>query len=1787
MKNFKGLLLIGFLTCAYIAVAQKKDPALYLRNGQNRTIRNIEANYIDQFNRKVPRHKNKAFAVIQFEAIPNVETREWLYKQGIELLEYIPHHAYTVSISGKVNIAALQKAKAISLIELTARQKMHPELARIQEQKGSRSFDQPAEMQITFPRSFHAAEVLEYLTSQNISVTNTELIQYNVLRVTIPARRINELSLMPVVEYVEPAPPQDQLLNENSRIGSRANLLTAPIANGGRGLDGNGVTVGVGDGGDVHSHIDLFGTRMISRVTGPIHNHAVHVTGTLAGAGIINDFYTGYASKANIVNQTFSNILWNAGTYVQDHNMVITNNSYGDGGSCNLYGYYNISSRILDQQAFDYPHLQHVFAAGNDGGKSCAPIPAGFRTVFGSYQSAKNVLTVGSTHSNGEVAGNSSKGPVKDGRTKPEITAMGVYVLSTVRNNAYAWSSGTSMSAPAVSGGLALLYQRYNQIHGANPKNGLMKALLCNGADDKGNTGPDFSYGYGRMHLGRSLDMLEKGHYFNSTIGHNVNQQHTITVPANTAQLKVMLYWNDPAASLLSSHTLVNDLDLKVIDPGTVSRFPAKLDTSNGGLINPATTGEDHLNNMEQVMINNPASGNYTINISALVAQNPTQEYFIVYDIIPQTTRLTFPVGGEQVTPGEAMVVNWDDYGGTANPFTLRYSTDNGTTWTNINTAIGAELREFTWTVPNTITNSALLQIEKNGTGAVHTTLPFTILSRPVISLSSTQCEGYAALEWSSIADATDYEVMMYQDGEMRPVATTTATAYVFSGLNKDSTYWFSVRARLNGSAGKRAVAVSRQPSTGTCSGNISDNDLTIEAITAPVTGRLFTSTQLSVSPVSLRIRNLDDAPVTGFTVKYKLNSNAWVSEVVGGTIAAGQTYTHIFATSENFSAPNVYTITAVVESQTADPNRKNDTLVSRVKHLDNQPVNLGTTFLDALEGTVNTTYQSNETGLDGNDRYDFNTSSPFGRLRTFVNSGVAFSGQRSFVIDASRSLSSPFPTASVTGTFNLADYNVNVNDIRLDFKGKYSSLDAHAQKKVWIRGGDDDLNHPWIPVYGYEDIGKYAADQTPSIEIADSLKASGQNFSSSFQIKWELPITAAVSNRSLGSGLILDDIRIYEAINDLQLLRIDTPLNLNCGLSSAVPIKVALRNSSNSDLFNIPLKYSLNNGAVFQDIIPTISANTTIIHTFSTTIDLSAAAAYSFKAFVDFPSDNYRINDTLTTTIHNAPLVNSFPYLQDFESGDGGWYTTGKNSSWQYGSPASATINKAASGNKVWKTGLTGNYNDNELSYLYSPCLDVTGLSNPMLSLSLALNIENCGAALCDAAWMEYSTDSKTWLRLSDTTNSGTNWYKKTATDYVWNQQTYNRWHVATIPLPKGASNLRLRFVMFSDEAVNLEGIAIDDVHIYDSVTSIYAGVSPSVTLTQNVSGNDWVHFKDGDQLIASIHPNGQNLGATDVQAFIHGGTVRSAENQYYLNRNITIKPTNINLADSATVRYYFLDSESEALLSATGCGTCSKPASAFDLGIPKYSDGDDTKENGSITDNATANWSFITSDKVKKIPFQKGYYAEFKVKDFSEFWLSRGSLQPSVPLPVTLLNFTATKENTVTLLNWTATAEKDIAYYVVEVAKGIEQMRAGTFSALSRIIAKGNNLQGNQLYSYRDLSTAKAGTYYYRLRIVETNGTFTYSPVRSLVFSLPENWLVYPNPSSQVFHLVYQLQAGEKLEAAVYDTKGLLVRQYKQTGTGQMQKLTIDLNAMAAGVYMLQVDGNNDKRIYKLYKQ
>src|SRR5690606_7051156 len=129
-----------------------------------------------------------------------------------------------------------------------------------------------------------------------------------------------------------------------------------------------------------------------------------------------------------------------------------------------------------------------------------------------------------------------------------------------------------------------------------------------------------------------------------------------------------------------------------------------------------------------------------------------------------------------------------------------------------------------------------------------------------------------------------------------------------------------------------------------------------------------------------------------------------------------------------------------------------------------------------------------------------------------------------------------------------------------------------------------------------------------------------------------------------------------------------------------------------------------------------------------------------------------------------------------------------------------------------------------------------------------------------------------------------------------VWAQQNFNRWHVATTALPTTVSSIRFRFVFKSDEGVEREGIAVDDIHIYDNTMGIYDGLTMASPSSATINGNNWMDITEGGKLVASIHPNNQNLGSTDVQAYIFDGAVRNNNFQYYHNRNLVIQPSVTN---------------------------------------------------------------------------------------------------------------------------------------------------------------------------------------------------------------------------------------------------------------------------------------------------
>jgi hypothetical protein len=1782
-----------FLLCFYsiISFSQKDTSvALQLRSGKVFTEKNITAEKVKAFTGRLQKVNGKSFAILQFEQLPNETKKQQLAAEGVQLLEYITGNAFSVCITKNIDHTILQAVGAISILELTPEQKMHPAMAKRIFPSWAISTPGMVDVWISFPKVFSFDEIKILLAENKIEITSTQYSKYNVLGLRIIRNRLNEVASLPFIEYIEPAPHGDQKLNYIAKQNSRGSVLSSATGVGGYNLKGDGVVVGVGDDSDPQYHVDFTG-RLIDFGPAGYFYHGTHVHGTVGGGGIVGEQYSGYAPKSTLVTQNLSGIISNAPTYVTDYGMVVTNNSYGDVvGDCDYMGYYDLESRILDQMAINLPNLQNVFAAGNDGGLTCLNYPSSFRTVLSGYQSAKNVLTIGATDRTGVVTSFSSRGPVKDGRTKPELMADGYFTISTVNtpDDGYGPQQGTSMSAPAVSGGLALLYEKYRlQNSGANPKSGLMKALICNGGSDLGNTGPDYTYGFGWMNLLRSVDMLSNNRYYISTINNGGNNSHSITVPANTAQLKVTLYWNDPAAALYASQTLINDLDLEVSSPSTV--LPYKLDTIPANVNNAATQAADHINNIEQIVITNPASTTYTVNVKGTAVASGPQEYFVVYDIIPVETKIVYPIGNETMVPGETETIQWESYGDPANTFLVEYSTNNGGSWTTINAAVAANVRRLDWTVPAVQSTQVLIRVTRNGTGYVSTSSSFTILGMPSVSLSSTQCEGYFAIDWTAVTGATDYEVFQLQGTQMVSIGTTSSTSYVVSGLASTTEYWLTVAARLSGQRGRKAFAVKRTPNSGTCNGTISDNDIKLDSIIAPVYGRLNTSTALTTTTqVSARIKNLDDANITSFKMRYYVGGSLVIEDNVSATVTPGNTYTHNFSLPYNFSAAGNYILKFEVENTTGpNPVSANNSITDTIRQLNNSPITLP--FTDDLETATSHQYYKNRFGVEGIDRYDFTNTDPLGRLSTFINSGMAFSGLKSLIMDYNGYNNGVGSNNFVYGTYNLNGIDAVVKDIRLDvqFKSHGDSV-VNTNNKIWIRGDD---TKPWVEAFTLSSNGNQPGvfKRTPSIEMSDLLVAASQNFSSSFQVRFGQFGIVRINDNDGFQGHNFDDIRIYEAIDDIQMKSIDEPKAADCGLTN-VTVKVTIGNASSNSISNIPVRMIVDGGTpIIETIAGPLAANASMQYTFAAPANLTGPGNHTISINVQYGTDNFHDNDTLVLNVFNAPLITSFPHVETFEANNGYWHTEGTDNVWEYGTPAALKINKAASGTKAWKTDLNGNYNNNSISYLYSPCYNIAGMTNPTLSLNIALDLEDCGSIYCDGAYVEYSADGITWNRLGNV-GTGTNWYNKNyGGNKVWSVQNYTRWHVATTPLPV-IPVIRFRIAIESDPFVNFEGIAIDDVHIYDNTMGIYDGITMGTPVSQNITGGtSWINFVSGGKLVASIQPNNQNMGNTDAQGYINTGGVRNDGKQYYHDRNITIKPTNTVLSDSVTVRFYFLDFEIESLLNATGCPTCTKPSMVTELGVTKYSDPDDNFENGNLADDLQGTFSFLSPDWNYKIPFDKGYYVEFKTKDFSEFWLNNGGIDKQSPLPLELVSFTAKKKGSKDVIaEWKTASEQNVSYFEIEVAKGNTDYQSGRFVKLGKVMSPGNS-NSERSYSFTDVEVGKSGIRYYRLKIVDNDNTFVYSPVRPVIFNDEIQWQVYPNPSNGVYNFVYQLDQGQSANIKVYDASSRIVKRMNITGNGFVQKTQVDLKAakFAPGVYLLLAEVADKKYSIRLIKR
>jgi subtilisin family serine protease len=361
-------------------------------------------------------------------------------------------------------------------------------------------------------------------------------------------------------------------------------------------IAGSSVRVRFGDGdGDGSPDQDCTSASYQVATDTTIGDHATHVAGIVLGngsqsaaAGGLALQWRGMAPGARIWAYLRPNLDTDGDNIAEAAPVATHSTQYGDALaraielSVNSWGYthcHQIAATCYDRGAELYDDLisaiedpdrsDALSIFGSSGNQGPARVGGATWGALRIPNSAKNTIEVGSISSDlvgvparNRLAGTSSRGPVDDGRLKPEVVAPGTQAGGAVGNlvnstvmtiftddapgqgtgctsdgvggngtddcgqcpvggpcgSPYDNVSGTSMATPAATGAAALLVQQFRSQSGADPWPSTVKALLVHTAVDQCCTdqnnadvdgpGPDYAYGYGKIDVQAALDLV-------------------------------------------------------------------------------------------------------------------------------------------------------------------------------------------------------------------------------------------------------------------------------------------------------------------------------------------------------------------------------------------------------------------------------------------------------------------------------------------------------------------------------------------------------------------------------------------------------------------------------------------------------------------------------------------------------------------------------------------------------------------------------------------------------------------------------------------------------------------------------------------------------------------------------------------------------------------------------------------------------------------------------------------------------------------------------------------------------------------------------------------------------------------------------------------------------------------------------------------------------------------------------------------------------------------------------
>jgi hypothetical protein len=187
--------------------------------------------------------------------------------------------------------------------------------------------------------------------------------------------------------------------------------------------------------------------------------------------------------------------------------------------------------------------------------------------------------------------------------------------------------------------------------------------------------------------------------------------------------------------------------------------------------------------------------------------------------------------------------------------------------------------------------------------------------------------------------------------------------------------------------------------------------------------------------------------------------------------------------------------------------------------------------------------------------------------------------------------------------------------------------------------------------------------------------------------------------------------------------------------------------------------------------------------------------------------------------------------------------------------------------------------------------------------------------------------------------------------------------------------------------------------------------------------------------------------------------------------------------------------------------------------------------------------------------------------ISSFSSFYFSSSN----IILPVKLLTFTGTLQNKITVLKWETVNEFNASNFVIE-----RSVDGVLFNSIGTVTA--NNITGTNNYLFNDVNAADqmVPVLYYRLRMVDIDGSYTYSKVISVSFTSLFPVYEYPNPVQDVLNLKISLAKSDNLLIQITDIQGKTY--YNKTKlVNNNTDVQIDCRRWPSQLYLIKVTASN----------